>query len=122
MSIGRKSSTGSPLNRTRKKTAVSARKTTRTVWARRDRRYARTRRVYPRPQAGASSVRPRRCGRSRSGALEDMQASAPVDQIEQSTLITADVVAADSLLPLRRAREEGRHFSGSVRIGDVDDS
>jgi hypothetical protein len=38
MSIGRKSSTGSPPSRIRKKTAVNARKTTRTVWPRRDSR------------------------------------------------------------------------------------
>jgi len=44
--MGRKSSTGSPLSRTRKKTAVSERKTTSAVWASRETRYARTRGVY----------------------------------------------------------------------------
>src|SRR5262245_36703149 len=106
MSIGRKSSTGSPLNRTRKKTAVSARNTTRRVWARRDRRYARTRRVYPRPPASASSVRRRSCCGLASGALEDVQASTSVDQVEQATPITAHIVAAHSLFPLGRGRQE----------------
>src|SRR4030095_14056580 len=50
ISMGRKRMTGSPPRRTRKKTAVRARKITSAVWPRRDRRYARTAGVYPNVQ------------------------------------------------------------------------
>src|SRR5262245_47852488 len=56
-----------------------------------------------------------------SGALEDVQAAASVDQIEQSTPIAANVVAAHALFTLRSGRQEGRHLARSVRIGDVDE-
>src|SRR5712692_6154732 len=52
MSIGRNRSTGSPPSRTRKKTAVSERKTTRTVCPSRERRYARISASVPDPRAG----------------------------------------------------------------------
>src|ERR1700674_527317 len=47
MSMGRKRMTGSPPRRTRKKTAVRARKITSAVWPRRDGRYTRPAGVYP---------------------------------------------------------------------------
>src|SRR5260370_7946050 len=52
MSMGRNSRTGSPPRRTRKKTAVSERKTTRRVCPSRDRRYARIPGSVPDPPAG----------------------------------------------------------------------
>src|SRR5262245_64433118 len=54
-----------------------------------------------------------------SGALQDVQAAAPVDQIDQAVLVEADVVALHPLGPWRNIGHERRHFFRRVWIGDV---
>src|SRR5215472_6065620 len=114
MSMGRNSSTGSPLRRTRKKTAVSARKTTSAVCRARDRKYPRIRRVYPTALASARHAE--------SGALEDMEPATAVDQVEEAARVPADVVAGNALFAVGDGRHERSHLPRRVRLGDVDDT
>src|SRR6266478_2326213 len=69
MSIGRKSSTGSPDSRTRKNTAVSERNTTSAVWASREARYPRIATSVPERQSPRLVMTPARLPSGGAGVL-----------------------------------------------------
>ena len=96
MSMGRKRRTGSPPRRTRKKTAVRARKITSAVWPRRDRRYARTAGVYPMARGGAG-------GRNRALGAEQAEYTRPAS-------------SAPPERSARRRRDRGRRIPCRVEV------
>src|SRR5260370_6549333 len=55
-------------------------------------------------------------------AFENVESACAIDQIDQSPIIEANVIALHALCPRRNVRHEGGDLTRRVRVGDIDDA